>query len=124
MRRLLAITLLLAFGSPLFVPLFAATADPDASLPACCRRHGPHHCNMRMAAAATDAAPSFNGPPCPLYPTASIPLRLVTASLASIQLHSLQSLLVAATPVRRITSPTQTFAATANPKRGPPAPLA
>jgi hypothetical protein len=123
MRRLLAITLLLAFGSSLFVPLFAATADPDASLPACCRRHGTHHCTMRMAATATDTAPAFNAPPCPLYPTAFIPLRIVTASLAAAQTRSLL-VEISATPTPRATLATQTFAATANLKRGPPAPLA
>jgi hypothetical protein len=123
MRRLLAITLLLAFGSPLFVPLFAATADPDASLPACCRRHGTHHCTMRMAASAADTTPAFNAPPCPLYPTAFIPLRIVTASLAGTQPRSLQSLQIAATPAPQTTLAAQTFASTANLKRGPPTPL-
>ena len=32
LRRILAITLLIAFGSPLVAPLMAATADPQASL--------------------------------------------------------------------------------------------
>jgi len=44
MRRALSILLILLFGAG---PLsFAFAASDDASLPACCRRHGQHHCGM------------------------------------------------------------------------------
>jgi|SRR5690348_15515065 hypothetical protein len=46
MRRLLSILLLAAFALPLVAPLLALAQDPDAGLPACCRRHGQHHCTM------------------------------------------------------------------------------
>jgi hypothetical protein len=44
MRRALSILLVLLFGAG---PLsFAFTANDETSLPACCRRHGAHHCAM------------------------------------------------------------------------------
>jgi len=44
MRRTLSIFLVLFFG---LGPVAAALhAEEDAGLPACCRRHGAHHCAM------------------------------------------------------------------------------
>jgi len=44
MRRALSILLMLLFGAG---PLsFAFNLSDDISLPACCRRHGAHHCAM------------------------------------------------------------------------------
>ncbi|HEY6448950.1 MAG TPA: hypothetical protein VIY53_21025 [Acidobacteriaceae bacterium] len=45
MRRALALLLLVGFSFPLIAPLFAS-APSEASLPACCRRNGKHHCAM------------------------------------------------------------------------------
>src|SRR6266568_8318938 len=72
MRRALSLFLLLFFGlGPLTTAL---EASDDSRLPACCRRHGTHHCAMsgatiaRMVEATRGkaflAAPSH----CPLYP--------------------------------------------------------
>ncbi len=46
MRRLLSILLLAAFALPFVAPGLALAQDSDAGLPACCRRHGQHHCAM------------------------------------------------------------------------------
>jgi hypothetical protein len=46
MRRLLSILLLAAFALPIAAPALALAQDADAGLPACCRRHGQHHCGM------------------------------------------------------------------------------
>ena len=76
LRRCIAVALMLVFISPLVLPLFAATADPEASLPACCRRHGKHHCHMTtemMAMLAASSGPALTTPPCPFYPTAPLP---------------------------------------------------
>jgi hypothetical protein len=72
MQRALSICLIFFFG---FGPLSAAfQPNDDSRLPACCRRHGAHHCAMsdsmmtRMAGSASGTqfltAPSH----CPLYP--------------------------------------------------------
>jgi hypothetical protein len=71
-RRLLAISLLLLFGLPLAAPLFGAAVD-EATLPACCRRDGKHHCAMTPAENA--APPSGLGTSsvrekCPYAPAA------------------------------------------------------
>jgi hypothetical protein len=124
MRRLLAITLLLAFGSPLLVPLLAATASPEASLPACCRQHGKHHCTMLMAMERASTGPAFQAPPCPNYPTAFLPLRVVTASLAASLALSVQPVRATAAPATACSRSAATPAAPANQKRGPPALLA
>jgi hypothetical protein len=72
MRRALTICLILFFG---FGPLSAAFQESDESrLPACCRRHGTHHCAMSdfMMARMTETVSgqtTFSAPShCPLYP--------------------------------------------------------
>lgn len=62
MRRVLASVLLLLFSLALASPLFAS--DPESNLPACCRRNGKHHCNMRMGG---DSGPGIQTAACPLY---------------------------------------------------------
>ena len=97
MRRALSILLVLLFGlGPLAVTL---DAGDDSRLPACCRRHGAHHCAMadstdaRMAQAASNspvlAAPSH----CHFYPGDTIaimaPVHALAPSPASVPaLHS------------------------------------
>jgi hypothetical protein len=121
MRRMLAIMLLVAFGSPLVAPLFAATADPEASLPLCCRSHGTHHCAMMHLMAVRPSDPAMQAPPCPYYPTPSTAPRTVAASLAA----SPQAAIVilrnraALSSIKRHTARTSLPAA--NLKRGPPA---
>lgn len=60
MRRLVSILLLLLLSMPAALPVLAGTvrvsAGDDASLPACCRRDGAHHCAMSMAAKRRMAA--------------------------------------------------------------------
>ena len=80
MRRILAITLLIAFGSSLVLPLFAAQVDSQRNLPACCRRNGAHHCNGLLSA---NSGPAFQSPPCPNYPSPATPVSLNTAALAA-----------------------------------------
>ena len=123
LRRMLAITLLIAFGSPLVLPLFAATADPEASLPACCRSHGAHHCAMMHRMLAESSGPAFTAPPCADYPTATTPVRIAAASLTT-------PLRLTVEPLRATAPPApgphraRTFVPSANLNRGPPPRLA
>jgi hypothetical protein len=130
MRRILAITLLIAFGSPLAVPLLASAADlqgkdAQSKLPICCRRNGNHHCAQTMATAlaGVDDGPAFQAPPCPLYPSPGTPLRPAAATLTPAP--ALAIALLRATPLR---APSlfraNPCAPSANQKRGPPALLA
>jgi hypothetical protein len=126
MRRALAITLLIAFAAPLAQPILAATADPESQLPACCRRHGKHHCSMRMAdmmrmMAAANSAPALEAPPCPFYPAPTTAPTFATASLHTALPPSAELLRALAPLAPANTRPAQTFAASANLKRGPPA---
>ncbi|QHS53506.1 hypothetical protein [Edaphobacter sp. 12200R-103] len=72
MRKVLAIALMAIFGMPLFAPLVASGALSEASLPACCRRNGKHHCSMTMRNGGflADHAPAWQAPleRCPYYP--------------------------------------------------------
>ena len=121
MRRILAITLMIAFGSPLVLPLLAFSPDPQASLPACCRRNGAHRCSG-MASAATNG-PAFKAPPCPVYPSPSTPLRLTNAAIAAPP-APLAALLRASAPPPLGRPYAHSSIASAHPKRGPPALLA
>jgi hypothetical protein len=122
LRRILAITLLIAFGFPLVAPAFAATTDPEASLPACCRSHGAHHCAMlHSILLALAAKPAFVPPPCPFYPTRATPVNTATASLLIAQpLSATLFRTLAILPATPRRTP-RIVLASANLKRGPPA---
>ncbi len=65
--------MLVLFGGFYAAPLIAATSsDPEANLPACCRRHGKHHCAMMDAflQATSSGTPQAGATPqhCPFYP--------------------------------------------------------
>jgi hypothetical protein len=67
MRRLLSILLVALFWAGPMSALLPA--NTDAQLPACCRRHGAHHCAMgRSDSAQPSAGHAFAAPAhCPLY---------------------------------------------------------
>ena len=66
MRRLVSILLVALFWAGPLSALLPASAD--AQLPACCRRHGAHHCAMAMAEnGQTPAGHSFSPAHCPRY---------------------------------------------------------
>jgi len=86
MRRGFSIFLILFFG---LGPLSAfVDGSEDASLPACCRRHGAHHCAMAMQMAVmariADPQPSFTAPlTCPYYPGPSMTILMPAHALAA-----------------------------------------
>lgn len=122
-RRLLAISLLLLFGVPLVSPLFALSANPDANLPACCRRNGAHHCHLKMEQMSSfgNQAPSFTAPSqCPFYPRMVTAVQHTDAKLqASAILHAAFVSFTAIKPVSRVF--VHITLDTAWQKRGPPA---
>jgi hypothetical protein len=74
MRRGFSILLALFFLLGPLAPMLQSSVD-DSGLPACCRRHGAHHCAMAMetaqdtARAENSSAPALTAPlTCPLYP--------------------------------------------------------
>jgi hypothetical protein len=120
MRRAIALALMLIFSSLLMAPLFAT--DPDANLPACCRRHGKHHCIMseqqdgRPGLAAVRAK-------CPFFPASTCTARSTQCQPVAAQRFqpgALGATMVApgAQAGFRVSTPRS------HPKRGPPYPLA
>jgi len=81
MRRWFASVLLLLTA---FLPLqpLIASAQADASLPACCRRNGAHHCMMlqEMMLADSGTQSSVRPSPCPLW---KIPARPAVVAVAA-----------------------------------------
>jgi len=82
MPRTLSILLILLFGlGPLAVTL---SADDESRLPACCRRHGAHHCTMsaNMISAADPGVPNLKAPAtCPYFPGYTVALNSMTLAL-------------------------------------------
>lgn len=69
MRRASAISVLLALACSLIAP--ALFADPESTLPECCRRDGSHHCAMNSRGADESAGPEIQlQERCPSFPLA------------------------------------------------------
>jgi len=125
MRRGFSIFLILFFGlGPLSV---CVDGSEDAGLPACCRRHGAHHCAMyaelmaMRAGRGIDPTPSFSAPPtCPLYqgPTFSMlmPAHALTAAAAAVRAEFAQASSPAFERIAAFSTPSRAYAG-----RGPPA---
>lgn len=69
MRRFLAISLLFLFGLPLVAPLFGDSVA-EASLPACCRRDGKHHCELMSTGGSDSRGAGAVHEKCPYTPAA------------------------------------------------------
>lgn len=88
MQRTLAWLLMLLFGlGPLTATL---QASDESRLPACCRRHGAHHCAMAQAmraqvyASASGRTPAFTAPShCPMFPRGTAAPSTSAAALAA-----------------------------------------
>jgi len=125
MRRWFSIFLILFFG---LGPLSAlADGTEDASLPACCRRHGAHHCAMsaqKMAVKASlsaDPTPELSVPStCPLYHGPALYMLMPAHALAAVPASLRAEFALAPAPaVERVAAfsrPTRAHAV-----RGPPA---
>jgi hypothetical protein len=125
MRRAASLILVLFFG---FGPLSGLLqSSDDARLPACCRRHGAHHCAMAMQMAAMLAQEAAGKTPiltapltCPMFPGflagPSAPAHALAASAASIPALPTQAHAPAYASVSALTGSLRVRAA-----RGPPA---
>ncbi|HEY1767752.1 MAG TPA: hypothetical protein VGG26_08855 [Terracidiphilus sp.] len=120
MRRSFSILLILFFG---LGPLSATIeGSDDANLPACCRRHGAHHCaaSMAMAPAQPGSQPAVSAPlTCPYYPGAAAALTGAVFALVPAAAHppvlAESGWNPAATLTRALATPIRTHAG-----RGPP----
>ena len=122
MRRGFSIVLILVFG---FMPLSALVdGSEDASLPACCRRHGTHHCSMNVAAMRAmmerGSAPAFANPlTCPYYPGAATafwtPPAALTVLMPGARAALVQMSVAPASHVAPLSEPSRAHAG-----RGPP----
>jgi hypothetical protein len=122
MRRGFSIFLIMVFG---LGPLSAVMpGSEDASLPACCRRHGEHRCAMaaRMALqlAQLASAPTVSAPlTCPEYPGLPAmfvaPVAALTASAATLPGADVRAFKPVAADIVPTSSPSLTHAG-----RGPP----
>lgn len=75
-RRGCGLLLVLLFSLPLIAPAFTSGPD-DASLPACCRRNGKHHCIMYRMMMGEDSSPyHVVTEKCPYSPFAGVALML------------------------------------------------
>jgi hypothetical protein len=119
-RRALAFVLLVGFSFPLIAPLFASGVT-EASLPACCRRDGKHHCMMAgmMMGQAPSGYQTVNEK-CPYAPFAGLALMLPHAfalrGIAPITGHTAASAAV----VRDAEAGYRISADRTRQKRGPP----
>lgn len=81
MRRGFSILLLALFALAPVLP--ALQGGEESRLPACCRRHGAHHCAMSMQLAGQANQPGFNAPAhCPCWPEHAAASFAVSAALA------------------------------------------
>ena len=117
-RRVLAIALLTLFSLSV-IPPTAFASDPDAGLPACCRRAGKHHCSV--ATEGSSPGPALQASPCSFFPG----VRGVTASpnvgtLATPLVSRVSYASTSATPLANAT-PFEVLFHAPRQQRGPPA---
>jgi len=120
MRRLLSILLLAAFALPLVAPMLALAQDPDAGLPACCRRHGQHHCTMlddRGSSAHRVVAV------CPAWPQRAVPSPVGSHHFVACTSSAACSVRANSTPSTQTQTLRLTVCEHLHPKRGPPTSL-
>lgn len=82
---MLAIPLLILFMLPFALPFLGASAEA-ASVPACCRRNGKHHCMMKLDATRRSST-SIVGEPCPYssqQPAILVPPSFAPSTSASV----------------------------------------
>jgi hypothetical protein len=125
LKRILAILLLTVFGLPFATPLFASSRTSEASVPACCRRNGKHHCTGNLAAKTDLSGTSQLRNPaekCPVAPQASVPVHHET-NRPSISASIFASVVSHPCGSAQTESMWRVSRDRSRPKRGPPASL-
>jgi hypothetical protein len=121
-QRIGAAVVLFAFLLPLLACLGTLSSDPEASLPACCRSHGKHHCMMSAAEMATlmhgDHFTEIRSK-CPLFPHRTTQLGTHILSPHSAASPSVRSASVGASQLQ-IETWKRVLLDGAHYKRGPP----
>jgi hypothetical protein len=125
LRKLLSILLLAFIGLPVLSPLFASTTQGEASVPACCRRNGMHHCMGSMAQQQKPAnslgvqftAPMEKCPYCPAMPTAVVGQLLFLPPSANADFGGLSGHILG---IAQTASKLHISSVHSRPKRGPP----
>lgn len=121
MRRVLASLLVLVFSLPLIAPSFASSPD-DASLPACCRRNGAHHCAMGMSGGMVNVPSRYTtvSSRCPFSPLNRGPLMLPHAFASPVLPALMRDSAGPAAVVREAEAGYRVSMDRARHKRGPP----
>jgi hypothetical protein len=120
MRRALVIFLLAGFSLPLIAPLFTPGQD-EASLPACCRRNGQHHCMMAATMMGRlPSGPSTVTEKCPYAPFAGLALMLPHAFALRGEAGLIGHSIASAALVRDAEAGYRISADRTRQKRGPP----
>ncbi|WP_142988363.1 hypothetical protein [Granulicella rosea] len=126
--RISSVLLLTLWALLAAAPFAQAEPDRAASLPACCRIHGAHHCageamrsNEAMQASEAPAfAPASLHEKCPCTPASGASV-LLDAAAALTEARAFQAPAATAQAMRRLSCEAREQVSTAaNPKRGPP----
>jgi len=120
-RRVLAVLLIALFGLLAVSP--ALSADPESSLPACCRRAGKHRCAMAAESGAPSGPAFQSGVRCPYFPGSLVKTSSPGASAAIVSL-AISAPPASYTAMRSAAAAGATFSPSrSHQKRGPPSVL-
>lgn len=123
MRRVPALLLMLVFSFPLIAPVIASSLD-EASLPACCRSNGAHHCMMGGMIGNIPSRFTTVSAKCPYAPFAHRALMLPHAFAAPVVLTATRQAAGPAATIREAETGYRISMDRTRHKRGPPRLLA
>ena len=123
MRRAPAHLLLLFFSWMLIAPLFAQ--NPEANLPACCRKNGKHHCMMRSMARSIQKGAGFASiaEKCPCLPPSTAAAHSIKFAIQARPRFNAEAAFHPAW-ARQTESRSRILLLGSHQKRGPPSPQA
>lgn len=119
MRRALSTLLLLVLSLPVVAPPFLSISS-EGALPACCRRHGAHHCAMGALSVAVPSHFRSIAPICPFSQIGHGPLILPHAYATRIA-NVITSAVLPGTVIAEAETGYRVSSIRTRQKRGPPA---